>query len=317
MSMPPLRELQVFEAVARHMSFRRAAEDLGVTPTAVSHQIRLLERSCGQPLFVRQPRPLRLTAAGERLFPVVSAALSAISAGLREVSLGVQRHPLRVTATNAFMAKVILPGLSDWNARFPGIAIDIVGTNTVLDIRGGEADVAIRYAPVAPVGVAAVEIARESFVAVAGPAISASARQGFSPECLVRYPLIELTWEPPHPEAPTWAKWQAAAFDGVPDSPPVVPTAMTFQDELHVIEAVLGGHGIGLCSTLLVRDELASGALRNVGDVALPGFAYYFVSRSANPRAHDIGLFHDWLRARLAGTAAEAKPSGAAQGTPA
>jgi LysR family transcriptional regulator, glycine cleavage system transcriptional activator len=315
MSMPPLRELQVFEAVARHMSFRKAAEELGVTPTAVSHQIRLLERSCGQPLFVRRPRPLRLTAAGERLFPVVSAALSSISAELRAVNQSVQRQPLRVTATNAFMAKVILPGLSDWNARFPGIAIDIVGTNAVLDIRAGEADVAIRYAPVAPVGVAAVEIARESFVAVAGPSITDAVEQRLTPERILKFPLIELTWEPPHPDAPTWAKWQTAAFDGVPDRLPAVATAMTFQDELHVIEAVLGGHGIGLCSTLLVRDELATGSLRNVGDIALPGLAYYFVSRIGSPRERDIHQFHDWLRGRLAGTAAGTMPSGVLHGT--
>lgn len=310
MPMPPLRELQVFEAVARHMSFRKAAEDLGVTPTAVSHQIRLLERFCGQPLFIRRPRPLRLTAAGERLFPVVSNALSAMSTELRAVTQDAQRHPLRVTATNAFMAKVILPGLSDWNARFPGIAIDLVGTNSVLDLRAGEADVAIRYAPVAPVDAAAVEIARERFVAVARKDFAAAEHLPLAPDRILRFPLIELTWKPPHPEAPTWAKWQMAAFAKAKNRPSTVPTAMTFQDELHVIEAVMGGHGIGLCSALLVRHELATGSLKSVSDIALPGFSYYFMARSGSPRSRDIRLFRDWLLGWLAGTSAETMTSG-------
>jgi LysR family glycine cleavage system transcriptional activator len=77
--LPPLASLRAFEAAGRHLSFKDAAAELGVTPTAISHQIRLLEEICGRPLFQRRPRPLALTGAGERLFPVLRNGLEQFS----------------------------------------------------------------------------------------------------------------------------------------------------------------------------------------------------------------------------------------------
>jgi len=86
--LPPLASLRAFEAAARHLSFKKAALELGVTPTAVSHQIRLLEESCGQPLFQRRPRPLSLTGAGERLFPVLRNGFDTFVMAIASVSEG-------------------------------------------------------------------------------------------------------------------------------------------------------------------------------------------------------------------------------------
>src|SRR5262249_23686828 len=83
--LPPLIELRAFEAAARHMSFKQAAAELGVTPTAISHQIRLLERYCGHPLFRRRPRPLALSEAGTRLFPIIRDGLESFAAALATV----------------------------------------------------------------------------------------------------------------------------------------------------------------------------------------------------------------------------------------
>src|SRR5581483_612160 len=103
--LPPLIELRAFEAAARHLSFKKAAAELGVTPTAVSHQIRLLEQYCGRGLFRRRPRPLSLTQAGVRLFPVVRDGLDAFSAALDAIRRQGDRQPLRVTTTNAFASR--------------------------------------------------------------------------------------------------------------------------------------------------------------------------------------------------------------------
>jgi len=97
--LPPLIELRAFEAAARHVSFKKAAAELGVTPTAISHQIRLLEQYCGRALFRRRPRPLSLTEAGARLFPVVRDGLEAFSVALGAIRRQGDRHPLRVTTT--------------------------------------------------------------------------------------------------------------------------------------------------------------------------------------------------------------------------
>src|SRR5581483_9222147 len=113
LKLPPLTELRAFEAAARHLSFKDAANELGVTPTAISHQIRLLEQYCGQPLFRRRPRPMTLTAAGERLFPVIRDGLAKFAIALSSVR-GDKRTPLRVTATNAFAGRWLVPRLPSW-----------------------------------------------------------------------------------------------------------------------------------------------------------------------------------------------------------
>src|SRR5262245_36570232 len=103
--LPPLIELRAFEAAARHLSFKQAAGELGVTPTAISHQIRLLEHYCGHPLFRRRPRPLTLTEAGARLFPAIRDGLDAFAAALAIIKRDGDRQPLRVTTTNAFASR--------------------------------------------------------------------------------------------------------------------------------------------------------------------------------------------------------------------
>lgn len=144
--MPPLIELRAFEAAARHVSFKKAAAELGVTPTAISHQIRLLEQYCGRALFRRRPRPLSLTEAGARLFPVVRDGLEAFSVALGAIRRQGDRHPLRVTTTNAFASRWLVPRLPRWRKVRPDAPLDVIGTDSVLDLHAGDADVAIRYA---------------------------------------------------------------------------------------------------------------------------------------------------------------------------
>src|SRR3954468_19549950 len=103
--LPPLTELRAFEAAARHLSFKMAADELYVTPTAISHQIKLLEHHCGRDLFRRRPRPLRLTAAGELLFPVVRNGFITFTDVLEAVRASAAGGRLRITATNAFAAR--------------------------------------------------------------------------------------------------------------------------------------------------------------------------------------------------------------------
>src|ERR1700755_591228 len=103
--LPPLAELRAFEAAPRCLSFKLAAAELGVTPTAVSHQIRLLEAYCGQALFRRQPRPIALTRTGEQLFPVLRDGFESFAKAISAVRASGSGTHLRVTATNAFAAR--------------------------------------------------------------------------------------------------------------------------------------------------------------------------------------------------------------------
>src|SRR5215471_15634994 len=123
--LPPLIELRAFEAAARHMSFKKAADELGVTPTAVSHQIRLLERYCGQSLFRRRPRPLILTEAGARLFPVVRDGLEAFATAIAAMKRAGRKQPLRVTTTNAFASRWLVPRLTLWRRERGMSALEV------------------------------------------------------------------------------------------------------------------------------------------------------------------------------------------------
>src|SRR3954464_7999911 len=120
--LPPLTELRAFEAAARHLSFKMAADQLHVTPTAVSHQIKLLERHCGRLLFRRRPRPLRLTSAGEQLFPVLRDGFETFRDALAAVRSGAAGGRLRITATNAFAARWLVPRLPNWRVAYPAEA---------------------------------------------------------------------------------------------------------------------------------------------------------------------------------------------------
>src|SRR3954452_7278768 len=158
--LPPLTELRAFEAAARHLSFKMAAAELYVTPTAISHQIKLLERYCGRILFRRRPRPLKLTTAGEQLFPVIRDGFETFGDVLATVRAGATGGRLRITATNAFAARWLVPRLPNWRAAHPRLKLDILGTDAVLDLRGGEVDVAIRYARRRPADYVSTELAR-------------------------------------------------------------------------------------------------------------------------------------------------------------
>ncbi len=167
--LPPLGELRAFEAAARHMSFKLAAEELAVTPTAISHQIKLLEEFCGCQLFRRRPRPIVLTDAGIALFPAIRDGMDTFAKSLYAIRNDEKQKSLKVTATEAFASNWLVPRLSHWQKQQPGIALEVIGTQDVLDLNRGEADLAIRYMYAAPTDFESHELLRDTFIAVCSP----------------------------------------------------------------------------------------------------------------------------------------------------
>jgi LysR family transcriptional regulator, glycine cleavage system transcriptional activator len=295
--LPPLGSLRAFEAAARHTSFRDAANELGVTPTAISHQIRLLEEICGQALFRRRPRPIVLTRAGERLFPVIRNGFDAFAAAIASASAPAGETPLRVTSPNAFASRWLVPRLPNWREEHPKIPLEIIGTDSVLDLRAGTADVAIRYARRMPSDVFAQEIFRDTFFPVCGRDLLT---KGSSPigraADLLRYPLVHFDWMSRDPDAPTWARWLSTARSVDPTIPDINRAwDLSFREELHALDAVSAGQGIAICSDVVVSRELASGALVKVHALSLPGYGFYVVSLPEHPRRSDIRSFSDWM----------------------
>jgi LysR family transcriptional regulator, glycine cleavage system transcriptional activator len=296
--LPPLIELRAFEAAARHLSFKKAAAELGVTPTAISHQIRLLEQYCGRALFRRRPRPLSLTQAGARLFPAVHDGLDAFATALGAIRRHGERQPLRVTTTNAFASRWLVPRLPRWRKAHPDAPLDVIGTDSVVDLRAGDADVAIRYARPPPQDGNATEFLKDTFWPVYSPQLFASGVRLKKPADLRQHVLVHCYWSPSDLEAPTWQRWLAAARNKWPDVPDFKDMEhLSFREELHAIEAVIAGQGIGIFSDVLVASELAAGTLVKAFNLSLPGYRFFVVRTHGHPREKAIRSFEKWLQA--------------------
>ncbi len=294
--LPPLAGLRAFAASARHLSFKSAAAELGVTPTAISHQIRLLELFVGQPLFRRRPRPLSLTRAGEALFPVVEVGFESMSSAVARLRLDAASGTLRVTATNAFASRVLVPALTGLREAYPRLRLEIIGTDAVIDLAAGDADLAIRYSRNPPAGLTSLELCRDRFHVVLNPAFWRGGLPALAE--LARYPLIDCEWPPGDDEAPTWARFERELRGVVPHLPCLADAvAVTFREELHAIEAAVAGQGIAICSDILTAAELADRRLVQLGDLSLAGYSFHAAWRANHPKEAVMRALAAWLQA--------------------
>jgi LysR family transcriptional regulator, glycine cleavage system transcriptional activator len=296
--LPPLSELRAFEAAARHMSFKKAAAELGVTPTAVSHQIKLLEQYCGAALFRRRPRPMSLTEAGGRLFPTIRDGLEVFASSIAAIRRDRGKQPLRVTTTNAFASRWLVPRLPRWRKINPDAPLEVIGTDNVVDLNAGDADIAIRYARTSPTDGAVSELLKDTFWPICSPKLLGSGLR--KPADLRKHVLIHCYWSPSDCEAPTWQRWLAVARSRWPDVPePKEMDHLSFREESHAIEAVIAGQGIGLFSDVLVAAELQARRLVKAFDMSLPGYRFYLIHRPKHPRQKIIEAFSKWLQSAV------------------
>jgi LysR family transcriptional regulator, glycine cleavage system transcriptional activator len=296
-SLPPLAQLRAFEAAARHLSFKAAADELAVTPTAISHQIKLLESYCGHPLFRRRPPPLALTAAGARLFPVIREGLDSFADALSAVHELPRERSLKVSTTNAFASRWLVPRLPLWREVHPGISLEIIGTDRVLNLQGGECDIAIRWTSNPPAGLAARELFKSKFLVVCNPSSLPEGKPLTGYHELRSHTVIHWYWSPQAVHPPTWRWW----LDGLRAEDPTVPfleelDQLTFREELHAIDAVIAGQGMAICDDLLVAEELRSGRLVKALDSEIPGAAYYMLYRADHPSKAIIEDFFKWAK---------------------
>jgi LysR family transcriptional regulator, glycine cleavage system transcriptional activator len=308
--LPPLGALRAFESAARHLSFKQAADELGLTPTAISHQVRLLEEHCGEKLFRRRPRPLALSDAGAKLFPAIRDGFDVFASALSSLSSEAEAKPLRVTTTSAFASRWLVPRLSLWRAAHADIALSIIGVDRVVKLDAGEADLAIRYARSAP-QIASHEIFRDRFYPVCTPTLLGKGPTIRQASDLSAYPLIHFDWFANDPMAPNWKRWFEMASVNDPRARSGWQVALSFREELHAIEAVLAGQGIALCSDVIVADDLASGALVKPLELALPGYGYYPVYAPNHPRRATIEVFVQWISTSGVGSRRACPPQSA------
>jgi LysR family glycine cleavage system transcriptional activator len=203
---------------------------------------------------------------------------------------------LRLTSPNAFASRWLVPRLPKWRELHPKIALEIIGTDAILDLRAGEADIAIRYARCMPLDLDGVESFRDTFFPVCSPKLLVRDRIESAAD-LLRYPLIHFDWMSRDRDAPTLSRWLATARSIDPSIPEThKPWDLSFREELHAIDAVLAGQGVAMLSDFVVERELKNGDLVKAHNLSLPGYGFYVVHVANNPEHLTIDAFSAWLR---------------------
>lgn len=290
--LPPLGALRAFEAAARLASFKRAADELSVTPTAISHQVRLLEEQLGVRLFERQTRRVALTAEAALLYPVLRDGFDAFAEAVAAIAARRQRRALTLSATLSFTAKWLVPKVASFRAAQPQLDLRLHASDDPVDLAAGVADAAIRYGRGPYPGLVAERLIENRFAPVCNPRLGLR-----RPRDLREHALLHSEWRHPTADTPTWRNWCAlAGVEGLD-----VEAGLRFTDESHAIQAAIAGHGVALLSLALVADDLAAGTLVQPfePELALQGYPHWLVYPQGAPRAEVLAL-RDWLRAQAA-----------------
>jgi LysR family glycine cleavage system transcriptional activator len=291
--LPPLGSLRAFEAAARRESFKAAAAELGVTPTAISHQIRQLEAGLGVALFARQTRKVVLTAEGRTLYPALRRALDAMAEGVEAVRRQPTRQVATLSATVAFTAKLLVPRVASFRALHPGWDLRLHASDDPVDLHAGEADAAIRYGLGPHPGLAALPLLTDSFAPVCSPHAGVREANDLRGATLVHFEWGNAATKV---SVPTWRAWTERAGIGWLDA----EAGITFNDENSAIQAAIAGQGVALLSLALVAAELASGALVQPFGPSLAGLRYDLVYPSEAESRPPVAVLRGWVMTELA-----------------
>lgn len=281
---PPLTTLRAFVAAARHESLRQAAVDLGVTPSAISHQIRRLEDWVGTPLFVRSVRQVHLTPVGLRLFKRLDKGFDVIKAALDDANTTAKRTVLRVSALPLFTSVWLIPRLERFEARAGKLAIEIDTSNKLADLGHGDIDVAIRNVPALHAQLVARKLLDLRVVPLCAPSVAANLK---CPEDLGRAAFIHIA-----AGSRGWTQWLATA--GLEHIKP--RSNLSFDTIPAALEAAAMGRGVLLGLDPLIWDAPAA------RDLVIPfrspvqsAGAYFVVYHRADRSRHAVRAFSDWL----------------------
>lgn len=291
--LPPLSSLRAFEAAARHGSFKRAASELAVTPTAVSHQIRALEAYVGFPLFERRTRQVVLTEPGAKLYPVLRDGFDAFAEMIDRLTRRRSRAQVTISATIAFTARWLVPRVAAFRALHPDIDLQLQASDEVVNLDAAGVDIAIRYGAGPYPGFAVTPLFADRFAPVFNPMLKLARVEDLS-----HWPLIDFQWRRRNPDNPTWSRWFAEA--GLEE--PAEPAQLRFSDESHAIQAAVAGQGVALASLTLVQDELAAGHLIQPFGPAISGFQHHLLRREAEADPAVEAAAH-WLQSEAEATA--------------
>lgn len=298
--LPPLSSVRVFEAAARLGSFKKAAEELNITASAVSHAVQNLEDWLGVALFQRGGGKLGLTEPGAAYAVAVSEALKAVSEATARLPGRRSQGRLSISSAPGFAARWLLPRLSRFTERYPETGVDIETSLKAVDLPMEGIDAAIRLAPASRATPSWTRLLDESLVPVCSPSLLEKYAGLSGLELIARADLIHMT-----SVSGDWAEW----FRIVGAAPPANVRAGLRVDTAHMaLEAARRGYGIALGRSPLVDPEIESGQLVRLFDKNVPsGWSYWLVTMDADFQSQDVKIFRQWLLEELG---AAAQPSG-------
>lgn len=300
--LPGTRALRTFEAAARHLNFTRAADELGLTPAAVSHQVKEIEDQLDLVLFTRTSRTMRLTEAGNVLFEASIDALDLLNRAVsraRKMTRGTAL--LKVTLDAQFATKWLMRRIDDFRRQRPGIELRFDITYDVRDFERDDVDIGIRFGTGKYPGLAAHRLFDNIIIPVCSPALLASGPPLKEPRDLFRHTLAHIEWSRQGVTWPNWSMWmQAAGVDDFDDS-----RTLVFGSSTDATQAALDGNAVALADFAMVANDLSQGRLVRpfeLGIKVAPEFAYFLVYPQTAKDDTRIAAFREWLLEEAAKT---------------
>jgi LysR family glycine cleavage system transcriptional activator len=286
--LPSLNGLRAFEAAARHLSFTRAASELNVTQTAISHQIKRLEEELGVRLFVRQNRALELTAEARDYLPGIRAAFNDLRLATDRLKQKGNDNVLTVSTIASFAAKWLLPRLGKFQEQHPGIDVHITTSTGLVDFTRDNVDAAIRYGRGHWPGLRSAWLMADEMFPVCSPELLNGKRPLRQPEDIRNHTLLHTS-----SFDDDWRQWLTAA--GLPLDM-LAQRGVSFDMIFMTVQAAIDGSGIAMGRTSYVRDDIAKGRLVVPFDIALPADAgFYLVSPEGGIERPKLRAFREWL----------------------
>ena len=295
--LPPLNALRAFEASARHLSFTKAADELAVTPAAVSHQVKALEDLLGVTLFRRTKRALLLTDEAQAVLPGIRDGFERLLHAVEQLGAVGKSGVLTVSLAPSFAVKWLLPRLDRFQAAHPEIDVRVAASMELVDFGVGDVDVAIRYGAGSYAGLVVERLVSDTVYPVCSPDLLKGPHALTSPDRLRHHVLLHDDSPDDDETCPNWPMWLKAA--GVADAD--ATRGPRFNQSSLVIEAAILGRGVALAKSTLADADVAAGRLVRPFDVSVPvNFAYYVVYPETKAALPKVRLFHDWLRREAA-----------------
>ncbi len=289
----PLNALRAFDAAARHLSFKKAAEEISVTPAAISQQIRSLEEYLDVQLFIRDRHTLRLTTQAEMAMETLDKAFDNFEKTVDILTESDKDNDLRLSLSPSFASKWLIPRLGRFHDDHEEIAVRVSASMSLINFKNTDFDLSVRYGRGNYPGLYVEELMKEEVFPVCAPGLITGENPIQSYEDLRKVTLIHDDSSLEDESCPNWGMWLKAV--GV--SLPTDAKRLHFNTTQLTIEAALAGRGVALAKRTIAKDDLEKGKLVRLFDRALPvDFAYYIVCPENRREVPKVKAFINWLR---------------------